>query len=140
MRVLHAAFKVSVAICLVGMIVALAPSQASAGWRRRSVVVTTSTVVNPDGTVSTVYTAPATAYYPTRVVYPAPVAEVFTVPTSTVTMPTSTVVSTPVQAVYTPSTIVTSEVVPTTYVAPTYVRRGLFGPRVVYPRTIYVNP
>ena len=133
MRVLHAAFKVSVAICLVGMIVALAPSQASAGWRRRSVVVTTSTVVNPDGTVSTVYTAPATAYYPTRVVYPAPVAEVFAVPTSTV-------VSTPVQAVYTPSTVVTSEVVPTTYVAPTYVRRGLFGPRVVYPRTIYVNP
>jgi hypothetical protein len=144
MRLQQAAIKISAMLCLVGLMVALAPSQASAGWRRRTVVYSTSEVVGPDGTVTTVYTAPATTVVPSRVVYPAPVQEVFAAPTTTV-------VNAPVRAVYTPTTtttvlptttttVVQPAVVPTTYVAPAYVRRGLFGPRIVYPRTVYVVP
>lgn len=144
MRLQQVAIKVSAMLCLVGLIVALAPSQASAGWRRRTVVYQTSEVVTPDGAVTTVYSAPATMVVPsTRVVYSAPVQEVFAAPTTT------TVVSEPVRAVYTPTatvvtpttTVVQSAVVPTTYVAPApYVRRGLFRDRIVYPRSVYLVP
>jgi len=129
MKTHHPVIKLAAAACLVGLLLTLAPSQASAGWRRRTVVVTTPTVYSPYvTTVPTVYSAPVTT------VYSAPLTT------------TSTVVSAPVRAVYSApavvsSPVVSNPVVQTSYLAPavvpsTYViqQRGLLGRRLyVYP-------
>ncbi len=121
MKTLHPAFKVGAAACLVGLILALAPSQASAGWRRRTVVVTTPAV------------------YPA---YVAPVPTVYATPVTTVySAPVRTVVSAPVRAVYTAPTVVSSAVVPTTYLAPAVVPSAyIVRQRVLLPRRLYVYP
>jgi hypothetical protein len=121
---------------VVGLLVSLAPSQASAGWRQRTVVVTTPTAYP-------VYAAPAATVYPAPVatVYPAPVATVYPAPVATV-------VASPVRAVYAAPPVVASQVVPSAYLAPTVVRtryaapvvvrQGPFRTRVVYPRSGYL--
>jgi hypothetical protein len=119
MRASSRVLKVAAAFAVAGLVLALMPSEASAGWRRRAVVVATP------------------AAYPA---YVAPVTTVYAAPVTTVFTPTvSTVVSAPVQEVVTTSGVVANPVVQTTYVAPAVVQ-PVVRARLVHPRRVYYLP
>ena len=124
MKALSLGRKVVCTLALAVLIVGLSAHPASAGWRRRAVVVVSPAYGVP---VETVYTAPV-------VTAVAPVA------TATTAVPAVYTASPVAATTYVPSPVVTttyaSPVVTTTYVAPTVVLPA----RALRPRRVYILP